>query len=283
MNDRPRFSGGRCIPDVDTLDFLSRVLDQVNIHTYFKDIHLDFCAKYRAWVESTELNIVSGLDQFPYQQFTQGTTEAIDKFYMRHRDKTIKVLSGEYPYHTKAGYAQRIDTLTSKDALIISLPFASTGSQHRYKELLQEATNLNIPVFVDCAWFGTCYDLRFDFYYPCIEEISFSLSKTFPLAHLRVGCRFTKVKDGLTLYSDAGYLNWLSQWVGIQFLDHFSPDYIPQKYYKAQQSFCKNLNVTPSNCIQIATGNKEWEHLDRDGFNRLCLSDEILEWYYEET
>ena len=281
MKDRPRFSGGRSIPDADTLSFLTRHLEQITFKQYFNNIHDEYCNTFRSWINSTTLNSVEGLDLFPNQQFTQGTTEAIDKFYMRHRDRTVRVLAGEYAYHFLGGYGKLLDEpLSSRDALIISLPFGSTGSKYQYNELLAESTKLQVPVFVDCTWFGVCHDLHFDFSYPCIEQIAFSLSKAFPLAFLRIGCRFTKsqVYDGLNAYENDGYLNWTAQSIGLKFMNQFSADYIPKKYYKAQQAMCNHLNVTPTNCVQLAIGGDKWDHLKRRHWNRLCLSDEIIGW-----
>jgi len=278
MSERLRFSGGRSIPDIDTLNFLSNLLPQISLKNCLLYEDLEYCDKYRTWIESSDLNKVTGLGQFPYQQFILGVTEAIDKFYMRHRNRTIKVLPGEYSYHTRPDYALELGTLTSNDALIISLPFSSTGDQHHYEKLLTKATELDIPVFIDCAWFGTCYDINFDLTHSCIEEVAFSLSKSFPVAYLRIGCRFTKVNDGLSLYDDAKYISHLGQWIGTQFIDHYSSDYIPKKYYKAQQDICNHLNLTPTNCVQLAIGGDEWDHLKRYHWNRLCLSDEITGW-----
>lgn len=278
MSDHLRFSGGRCIPDVDTLNHLSNILQELSLRNCILYENLEYCDKYRTWIETSDYNKVSGLDQFPHQQFTLGVTEAIDKFYMRHRNRTIKVLPGEYSYHTRTDYANELGTLTSNDALIISLPFSSTGDEHLYRKLLSEATQLSIPVFVDCAWFGTCYDINFDLSYPCIEEAAFSLSKSFPVAYFRIGCRFTKVTDGLSLYDDVNYISLIGQWIGTQYLDHYSSDYIPNKYYDAQQSFCQELQVTPSKCVQLALGGTNWDYLKRYNFNRLCLSDEIIGW-----
>jgi len=281
MSERQRFSGGRSIPDGDTLSFLTRCLEQITFKQYFNNIHDEYCNTFRSWINSTTLNSVEGLDLFPYQQFTQGTTEAIDKFYMRHRDRTVRVLAGEYAYHFLGGYGKLLDEpLSSRDALIISLPFGSTCSKYQYNELLAEASKLQVPVFVDCTWFGVCHDLHFDFSYPCIEQVAFSLSKAFPLAYLRIGCRFTKaqVYDGLTAYESDGYLNWTSQSIGLEFMNQFSSDYIPLKYLKAQEAMCNHLNVTPTNCVQMALGGSEWDHLKRYQWNRLCLSDEIIGW-----
>lgn len=281
MKNRPRFSGGRSIPDVDTLSFLTSCLEQVTLKDYFNNIHTEYCDTFRSWINSTTENSVEGLHLFSYQQFTQGSTEAIDKFYMRHRDRTVRVLAGEYAYHFLGGYGKLLEEpLTRRDALIISLPFGSSGSNYRYNELLAEATKLQVPVFVDCTWFGVCRDLHFDFSYPCIEQVVFSLSKAFPLAYLRIGCRFTKpqVYDGLNAYESDGYLNWTAQSIGLKFMNQFSPDYIPMKYYKAQQAMCNHLNVTPTNCVQIALGGDKWDHLKRLQWNRLCLSDEIIGW-----
>ena len=109
MKSRPRFSGGKSIPDGDTLSFLTRCLEQITFKQYFSNIHNEYCNTFRNWINSNTLNSVEGLHLFSYQQFTQGSTEAIDKFYMRHRDRTVRVLSGEYAYHFLGGYGKPLE------------------------------------------------------------------------------------------------------------------------------------------------------------------------------
>ena len=42
---------------------------------------------------------------------------------------------------------------------------------------MQECNEKNVPVFVDCAWFGTCHGIEVDLDQPCIKMVGFSTGK----------------------------------------------------------------------------------------------------------
>jgi len=275
--NRHRYDGATFIYDPDTMSVLSNYINN-SIGIQNVNVNEEYCNKYRVWIESTRNNTVTGLDCFPCADYSHGTTESFDKFYARHPKRTMKVYEGEYSYHTYATDVKRVEKspIGPNDAVIISLPFASSGGDHRYKETMERCTQLGVPVLVDCCWFGTVSGLTFDFNYPCIEDVVFSLSKTFPVSKLRIGIRFSKLYyDGMSAYTDHNYINSFNQNIGIQYLDNFSPDYIYEKYHDAQLVTCDNLGVTPSNSVSLALGGKEWEHLKRGPYNRLCIVDEL--------
>lgn len=271
---RPPYQQGKYISDPDTLGL-----------EYGYDINTDISQEYyelfRSWIESTKENVVLGLENFTNTVFSQGTTESFDKFYTRHRNRQVRIFKGEYSYHNYMTDTINLDDvgLTEDSCVIISIPFADSGTEYNYHTIMRECSEKNIPVLVDCCWFGTCGGMTFDFRYPCIEDVVFSLSKTFPVSRLRVGIRFSKdYTDGLSQYANDGYLNFNSMQVGMRFMNKFSSDYIFKKYNNKQLEICKSLSVLPSPVVNLATGKgKKWEYLNRGGpHNRLCLSDELV-------
>ena len=40
---------------------------------------------------------------------------------------------------------------------------------------------------------------------------------------------------------------------------NFSPDHQWNKYHKAQKQVCETYSLTPSNCVHIALGDRQWE------------------------
>ena len=60
--------------------------------------------------------------------------------------------------------------------------------------------------------------------------------------------------------------------IGNLFLTKFSTDYIVNKYKDKQKSFCKMLQVEPSNTMLFGLGTDGWEMYNRGGpTNRLGL------------
>ena len=278
------YNRGRPIPDQKLENEKNLFIEKAIGHDQ-TDIHLEYCNEFRNWINSTKLNTIKGLDLFPISEFSMGTTESFDKFYIRHKSRKLKVLKGEYSYHSYATSIKFIEDspLTDQDCVIISLPFADSGTEWKYHETMQKCSELKIPVLVDCCWFGTCAGLNLDLTYPCIEDVVFALSKTFPVNKLRIGCRFSKgKKDGLSIYSEHGYLNFFTMNIGLQFLKKYEADFMWTQYNDIQMLFCETHKVSPSAVVCLALGKEEkWNYLNRGGpFNRLCISDELAKYKY---
>ena len=246
------------------------------------NIHTNFLNRYIEWILSTENNSIQGLEHFPYACFTNGTTEAFDKFYSKHSSRRFRFFKGEFVYHRLScrnnGYDWKYiedDTLDNNDVVIVSLPFSDTGNKHEdLDKLLQICDTLDIPVLLDCAYFGICADIDINLNHPCIKEVTFSLSKTFYSAYLRMGMRLTRIDDDDPLFvtNKMGYVNRLSAYIGLKLLNTFSPDYIYNTYRERQIEYCKILDVTPSNCVIFGLGDDRWSDYNRDGkTNRLSF------------
>lgn len=219
----------------------------------------NFCNIYRDWISTTELNTVTGLDLFPHAVYSNGTSQAFELFYIKNKNKRFRCYKGEYIYHQLAWRNNwpnwkfiEDDVLRTGDAVVISLPFSDTGNMHERMEwLLETCTILDIPVLVDCAYFGTCRDIDFDLTMSCITDVVFSLSKAFPVAHARIGIRFSKVDDDdlMFVYDKINYNNRMGAHLGITLLESFGPDFINIKYKNKQELCCRLLGVEPSNTV----------------------------------
>jgi histidinol-phosphate/aromatic aminotransferase/cobyric acid decarboxylase-like protein len=241
-----------------------------------------FLNEYQAWIMATKNNCVIGLDEYKYACYSNGTTEAFDKFYAKHSKKRFRFFKGEFVYHRLScrnnnydwNYIED-DKLDSNDVVIISLPFSDTGNAHEsLHTVLTTCEELKIPVLLDCAYFGICNDITFDLRYKCITDVTFSLSKSLYAAHLRIGMRLTREDDDDPLFvtNKIGYINRTSAYIGRMLLRNFSPDYIYNKYRDRQIKYCNILNVEPSNCVIFGIGDDRWNDYNREReTNRLSL------------
>jgi hypothetical protein len=272
------------VQDPETLKIIREPFDLKCVHS---DAIIDeFLYAYDKWIRSTESNTIIGLDQYQYRCYSNGTTEAFDKFYLRNHTRRFRCFRGEYMYHKlawRAGYEWAWideDDIKSNDAVIISLPFADTGDKHiNYHSLMKTCNELGVPVLVDCAYFGICRNIEFDFAYNCITDITFSLSKSFPVAYARIGMRYTRVDDDDTMfvYHKINYNNKIGAALGLKFLEKFSPDYIPSKYLQRQLDICDTLQVQPSKTVLFGIGGSEWSQYNRGGStNRLSFHKQFI-------
>jgi hypothetical protein len=247
------------------------------------EVQARFLERYQQWIINSRHNNLRGIERFPVAAYANGTTEGFDKFMLRHHGRRFRCFRGEYMYHPAAwrNYFPawcRIEDqpLDKNDAVVISMPFSDTGEIHPDTDMvLDQCDRLRIPVLIDSAFFGICRDIDFNYDRDCITDITFSLSKTFPVANLRIGMRLTRHDDddSLMVHHKTNYNNRLGAGVGIKLLEQYSADHNVDTWQETQESFCKELGVRPSRSVIFGLGGEQFLKYNRGGSsNRLCFS-----------
>lgn len=275
------YGGAFAIQDPEIIDFIKSI--DFSGSLWEEEITHRFCKEYTRWLSTTKNNTVIGLDNFKYSVFSNGTSQSFDMFYIKNKNRRFRCFKGEYIYHQLAWRNNwpdwkliEDDALRPTDAVVISLPFSNTGNEHdQLGWLLETCTILEIPVLVDCVYFGACSNIVFDFTSKCITDVVFSLSKTFPVAHARIGMRLTREDDDdlMFVYDKINYNNRLSAKLGLELIHHYSPDHTYNKYIKKQRDLCIELGIEPSNTVLFGLDlyNKYPEYNRGAVINRLGL------------
>ena len=283
----------RPIPDSTVVDFINNTVDAK--YLYDEDIVPKFINRYYEWIQESKLNSLSGLDKFNSIDFVHGTSQAFDFWYQKHHNRRFRCFKGDYVYH-KVSWKNYFDwayieddKLDSNDAVVISIPFSDFGSVHPgLNDLLDICDKLNVPVFVDAAYYCIARDINFNLDRKCIDTIAFSMSKAFYGAErLRIGlrCRKTNEDDGCVLFNQFHCVSKIAAGVGYELCKSFSPDYNQLKYNKKQTKICNDLNITPSNCVIFGLTDKDhlqFQDYDRGtSWRRVCISSLLGDLNYE--
>lgn len=293
------YSGSRAIGDGEIIDHIN-LLPSVIKMIYDNDVISKFENNFGSWLENNQYNTVIGLDNFQ-PDLSQGATQSFDSFYIKHANRKWKMFYGEYFYHTLMAvnlnhdwsFISDYQQLNSNDALMLSVPFCDTGNNiEDLDHILGHCDKHGIPVLLDCAYYTIAKNIHINLNHPCIETVAFSLSKTFPVAHARVGMRYTRAshKDGQKLHSMINYDNRLSAAVGLSLIEKFSSDWIVRKYQMAYDRLTNLLNLKAGNSIMFADGDQSWNEYSRKNLlatyqlalnyrlfkNRICLT-QLLE------
>ena len=283
------------IPDADINEFLSMLSSKKAVE-WLRDAQTDkkFIETYESWLFSNKDSSIRGIDKDKFQSYiVLGTTQSFHDFYQIHSDKILKIRRGEYPYHKI--FFNSIDRkwawiddegICSDDFVILSCPFAGNGSiDQEVYETLDLCNEQSVPVLLDCAFFAlsTNFSLSLN-KYPCIQMISFSLSKFFNVGRLRIGMMYSQYKEQASgaILAPYHYINSWSAYIGFELINHFSIGYMNRKYRSIQKEICKELNVSPSQTLLFGIGQGEkWKDFSLDNqFNRICLSQTIYERYH---
>ena len=269
--------------------YLEQVLHK-DYYGHLQQIQDEFMSYYPKWISESKLNNVGGLDTFNRRSISLGCTQTLDEFHYTclREGRTLRMFRGEYPYNyvvTPFNYEKDfIDDrpLKSTDAVVISYPFSATGTKHiMWDWLLKECERLNIPILVDCAFFGTCSGMDVDFDHPNITAVAFSTTKGLNCGNYRSGIRFSKVDhDRLTLQTSWRHGIHLNVAIGLFFMKRFSPDHIFNKYRPYQEQVCEHYGLTPLDTVHLAMGDDEWNHFSRDGkYNRVGIKNAVRDFY----
>ncbi|MBY0383949.1 hypothetical protein K2X05_02230, partial [bacterium] len=286
---------GNAVYNDDIRQYLSK-----NIATWFSDheqfnsmTNMDrFVVEMKKWILSSQHSVVLGLDDFEVGCVSLGVTQALDQFHydVLREGRRLRLLRGEYPYNRDV-YPFSFEKdfvddfpLVQGDALILSSPFSATGNLPLHMgEILDSCQRLEIPVFIDLAWFGTCGGLTFDLRHPAITHVAFSLTKGLTCGNYRSGVRWTRKKellskgDRLLLQHEWNHSIHLNLKIGRELMSQYSPDTQFDKYRRFQLAICSHYGIEPSACVHIATSHDpKWKDFDRDGIvNRINLRDAI--------
>jgi hypothetical protein len=243
----------------------------------------DFCVAYKNWM-AFDKNF-KGWNDFKYLDFSNGTTETFDKFYQSHSNCRLRLLKGEYFYHqiqAKLIFKDRFEwigdtPLIEGDVVVMSCPFSDTGNVPvGFDDILTECDRLSIPVLIDMAYISIS-DLDYlDLSHPCIQVITSSLSKVFPLEHYRIGIRMRRefIDDTLVAYNQNQYVNRYSLNLGYHMISSFTNNWLFKRYKEKQLQICTALNVEPSSCVIFGIDKSDkFITLNRgNNSNRLCFS-----------
>ena len=239
-------------------------------NNYF-DVVEEYKAVFVDWIYSSKENHVSQSlkERYSRKDITVGTTQTFDEAYFRYAGRRLRLFRGEYAYHRRCypnyewldlpaqhNHAWGED-LDERDWVIVSHPFCGTGGEHpKLKELLDQCEKKNVPVIVDCAWFGTCFGLNFDFSHPAIKAVAFSLSKGIGLGSMRTGLRFSSYpkEENWPVAQQNRYKHLVLSncQIGIYQMKRFSPDFVVNKYAHWYKKLCESYEMKAVHCLHVS-------------------------------
>lgn len=269
------FGGAWSIHDAESTEFL-KSLPVANGN------RADFVNDYYQWLQE-DINLI-GIESFPNLDFVAGTTETFHLFYYKHMDKRLRLFKDEYFYHhmMKRNYYNKyldidVSTLAEGDVVVMSCPFSGTGGiPDDFYAILKTCEELEIPVMLDLAYINISNISELDLNFKCIETITTSLSKVFPVENMRIGIRLQRslYDDPIHAYNQNNYVNLHSVNIGHQLIRKFNNKWLFNKYKSIQKDTCNRLGVTPSDCVIFGIADKgSFDEYNRGGSkNRLCFS-----------
>ena len=229
----------------------------------------DFTKKFHLWVHSSTQE-VAGLPNKRNPNIVSGITDAFNQLYGMYNK--IGIYEGEYGYHKLCVNDRATHNLSEADCIVISHPFSADGKCSHEK--IEQADKLNIPIFIDCAFFGICSNIDFNFKkYKNVHSVCFSLSKTFGTGLTRVGLLYTKDKFPCTIYNEWQYPLIASAEYHYNIINKTGPDDLPREYMQSQNKICEELGLEPSPTVIFGLDYTDrYNDFKRGPVNRVCIT-----------
>ena len=276
--------GAKPVVDYTIKEFIDSL--DVTKDLYNDNIQQEFTENFYNWINSSELNNLQGLEDFPNKKLVAGTAQAFDHFYLKHKDRRFRFYKGEFMYHSaclKHGFdwAYIEDSrLHNNDAVIISVPFSDAGTQLPMDNLLYNCYGMDIPVLLDFAYFPCTKNINLDLSkFLAVETVTFSISKAFyGCEFLRVGMRLQREDkdDGIDVFNSVEMVNRVPLSIANKLIKKYSVDHNWHTYASAYHEVCNELNLEYTDCIMFGQGGEEYAENNRGGkYNRVTVSDLI--------
>jgi hypothetical protein len=275
---RSIFSSGNSIKDPEVIEHIQNV----NISPFLLDPWTvnRFEDNFVSWIQNSQNFKLSNLNLFTYTGFSSGTQESFLNYYLINKDRRLRVFKGDYWWHMDIWQKTNIqwkyiedDDIRPGDACICSYPFALTGDKHQHFDLLvDECNKKNVNLLIDFIYLPNSINcVNVDLSAPCINEITFSFSKTFPVQCAKIAVRMLKEKpnDPMQMSNDENICNRLSAGLANNIIEKFPVDFIANKYKTKQEYWCKKLGLKQTKVVHFGLGD-DYTDFGRDSLSAWC-------------
>jgi hypothetical protein len=260
---RSIFSSGNSIKDPEVIDYIQTI----NISPFLLDpwIVKKFEDNFVSWIKQGTNFKLNNLELFKNIGFSAGTQESFLNYYLMNKNKRLRVFRGDYWWHMDIWEKANInwayiedDDIRTSDACICSYPFALIGDKHQHFDwLVDECNKKNVSLLVDFIYLPNSIDcVDIDLSAPCIKEITFSFSKTFPVQCAKIAVRLLKDKpnDPMQMSNDENICNRLSAGLAYSIIQKFPIDFMVTKYQEKQKFWCNYLGLQPTKVVHFGLG-----------------------------
>ena len=260
------FSSGNSIKDPELIMFIQKL----NLNKFLLDPWTvkKFEQRWIEWIKESNGDTynLKNLELFKHACYSQGTQESFLNLYIANRNKRFRVFKGEYWWHmdiwSKLNYNWKFieeGDILKDDVCIVSHPFALYGKKHKeFDWLIEQCEKVGSEVLVDFIYLPNSMNLAvdMDLSASCIKQITFSLSKTFPVQCAKVAIRLSKdrIDDPMQMSNDENISNRISTGLGLEIMNNFPINYMVKKYRDLQIEWCKRLHLQPTDVVHFAVG-----------------------------
>ena len=266
----------RALRDSEHVSFLQNY--KINIYDTHQDLdqYDELVMTAQRWVKD-HLTLSDDLKVIPMPS----TRNALIEFLQKNNHRRVRIHQQEYwnmsqlgHYRSNPEYFNDPDDINSNDCVVISLPLHGLYEVPTWIDtLFDNCTENGVPVFIDCCWAWLQHNFHLKLNHDCIDTVTCTLGKLFPIEGFRNGFKFSKKRE-VSKYDILYSTNRFGNRLLIDLMNKFPADHLVKKYTPMQDFWCKKLGLHPTPSVHNAYCGKDllWynEHrmLAPDGVNQ---------------
>jgi len=243
------------------------VVDSIN-SLDLKDLRLplktDDRKKIESWINRSSRVQFDNFDALPFFTYTNGVVDCLNSFLAD--TKTIYLPTKVYYFYREVLKDRNVlikdiwqDEIVENSKVIMELPAPWYSTQEIQQKII-EAKNKNCDVALDLTWLPITND-RIDLDLKLVDQIFFSMNKTWPIQDFRPAFRWSKNR-----ISDAQTFQWehctypkISANVFLNLMDKYEFDFIYDTYKTKADSIMKTFDLAPTSVLWF-TMHKDISH-----------------------
>ena len=257
IHDDYRFMFTGCQPP--KMQEVKDIIDNLQLGSLIAPLHKQHSkSRLEDWINQSERVNIRNLGKLDHFTVSNGTTDSLFSFLMRHRE----IHMPEKMYH----YDKQI--LEDKDCKVIDLQLGNIkhGSvvllelpspwytDEHLGAIIREAKEKECYIAIDLSWLPACMN-NIEMDALDVDEIFFSMNKCWPITSLRPALRWSKnrINDSQTFDTEVSIYPKIPINVLYILIDKFSFDYAFNEYIKDHQTICNKFNLTPTSVLWFTT------------------------------
>jgi hypothetical protein len=274
------FCGTRAMRDQEYIDFLKEY--KINFYDTHQD-HFQYdelVEVAHGWVAG-HLDISESLQLIPMTS----TRNALLEFLQKNNDRRVRIHQQEYwnmtqlkHYSVNPVYFTEPIDISDGDCVIVTLPLHGIFELPDWTyELFDACDKKGVPVFIDCCWAWLQHNFNLRLNHECIDTVTCTLGKLFPIEGYRNGFKFVKRKN-VAKYDMLYSSNRLGNRMLIDIMRRFPADHLVSKYKGKQKFWGEKLGLPVTHSVLNCHGADDllWYSTHRvlanDGLNQKLFS-----------
>jgi hypothetical protein len=271
------FNGGLVGTDKE----IDQYINSIQIRDLRKPIKMQSDRKrIENWInQSARINILN-FDQHKHFSYSNGVLESVTS--LMQGCKKLWMPSKTHFFNLEMLEDKDIDVkdvfndeITEGSTLFFELPSPWYDNDSIDKKI-REAKTKNCKVALDLTWLPMSNE-TIDIDLSKVDEIYFSMTKTWPLIDFRPAWRWSKekVNDFQSIGSHYGYYTRAPASLFMQLIEEYSFDYVFDKHVTSAQEINKTFNMLPTNVLWFST-HKDVKHDDLKPIGNHYYLDEFV-------